>query len=57
MNTVTFAEGTIQDLRHASRMLRLNPAFRITAIQRSHMGSEKVTLLVQDEILTLRVVR
>lgn len=32
MNTATFIEGTLQDLRHAARMLRLNPAFSVTAI-------------------------
>jgi len=31
MNTATLIDGTLQELRHAVRMLRLNPAFSITA--------------------------
>jgi hypothetical protein len=31
MNTATFVEGTLREIRHAVRMLRTNPAFSITA--------------------------
>jgi putative ABC transport system permease protein len=38
MNTVTFVEGMLQDLRQAVRMLRRNPAFSVTAILTLALG-------------------
>lgn len=32
MNTATFVETTMQDLRHSIRMLRRNPAFSLTTL-------------------------
>src|SRR5262249_48323664 len=45
MNTATFVEGTMQDLRHAARMLRLNPAFSITAILTLALGIGATTAM------------
>ena len=38
MNTATFIDTTVQELRHALRRLRLNPAFSITAILTLALG-------------------
>jgi putative ABC transport system permease protein len=38
MNTATLVETTVQEFRHAVRMLRLNPAFSITAILTLALG-------------------
>jgi predicted permease len=38
MNTFTFAEGVLRDLRHALRMIRLNPAFSAAAILTLALG-------------------
>jgi hypothetical protein len=45
MNTVTFVEGTLHDFRHAVRMLRLNPAFSITAILTLALGIGATTAM------------
>ncbi|MBV8845066.1 MAG: ABC transporter permease [Bryobacterales bacterium] len=45
MNTATFVEGTFQDLRNAARMLRLNPAFSITAILTLALGIGATTAM------------
>ena len=38
MNTLTFAEGVLRDIRHALRMIRLNPAFSAAAILTLALG-------------------
>jgi hypothetical protein len=38
MNTASFVEGTLRELRHAVRMLRLNLSFSITAILTLALG-------------------
>jgi hypothetical protein len=38
MNTLTFAEGVLGDIRHALRMIRLNPAFSAAAILTLALG-------------------
>src|SRR5579863_2132725 len=45
MNTATFVEGTLQEFRHAARMLRLNPAFSITAILTLALGIGATTAM------------
>ena len=45
MNTATFVDGTMQELRHAGRMLRLNPAFSITAILTLALGIGATTAM------------
>jgi hypothetical protein len=46
MNTATFLEGATQELRHAIRMLRLNPAFSITAILTLALGIGATTAIL-----------
>ncbi len=45
MNTATFVETTMQELRHSARMLRLNPAFSITAILTLALGIGATTAM------------
>lgn len=45
MNTATFIESTLQELRHAIRMLRKNPAFSITAIVTLSLGIGATTAM------------
>src|SRR5262245_32124267 len=45
MNTATFVETTMQDLRHSLRMLRLNPAFSIAAILTLALGIGATTAM------------
>jgi putative ABC transport system permease protein len=45
MNTATFVEGVMRDLRYAARMLRLNPAFSITAILTLALGIGATTAM------------
>lgn len=45
MNTATFVEGTMRDLRHSARMLRLNPAFSITAVLTLALGIGATTAM------------
>jgi putative ABC transport system permease protein len=45
MNTATFIEGALQDLSHAARMLRLNPAFSVTAILTLGLGIGATTAI------------
>ncbi len=45
MNTATFFEGTLQELRHSARMLRLSPAFSITAILTLALGIGATTAM------------
>jgi predicted permease len=45
MNTATFVEGAMRDLRYAARMLRLNPAFSITAILTLAIGIGATTAI------------
>lgn len=45
MNTATFVEGAVQDLRHSARMLRLNPAFSTTAILTIALGIGATTAI------------
>ena len=46
MNTATFLEGAMHDLRHAIRMLRLNPAFSVTAILTLALGIGATTAIL-----------
>jgi hypothetical protein len=45
MNTAKFVEGVIQELRHSVRMLRLNPAFSLTAILTLALGIGATTAM------------
>src|SRR5262249_35676244 len=45
MNNATFMETTIQELRHSVRMLRLNPAFSITAVLTLALGIGATTAM------------
>jgi len=45
MNTATFLESTARDLRHSIRMLRLNPAFAVTAILTLALGIGATTAI------------
>ena len=45
MNTATLVETTVQEFRHAVRMLRLNPAFSITAILTLALGIGATTAM------------
>jgi putative ABC transport system permease protein len=45
MNTATFVEGTVQEFRHAVRMLRLNPVFSSTAILTLALGIGATTAM------------
>src|ERR1041384_1201510 len=45
MNTAAFFEGVAQDLRHAGRMLRLNPAFSTSAILTLALGIGATTAM------------
>ncbi len=45
MNTVTFIETTMRELRHSVRMLRLNPAFSITATATPALGIGATTAI------------
>lgn len=45
MNTATFAESTLQQLRHSIRMLRLNPAFSLTAVLTLALGIGATTAI------------
>jgi len=45
MNTATFLESTAPDLRHSIRMLRLNPAFAVTAILTLALGIGATTAI------------
>src|SRR5262249_46827131 len=45
MNTSTFVEGAMRDLRYAVRMLRLNPAFSVTAILTLALGIGATTAI------------
>lgn len=45
MNTATFIESILQELRHAIRMLRKNPAFSITAIVTLSLGIGATTAM------------
>src|SRR5262249_19302363 len=53
MNTASIVEGSIQDLRHSARMLRLNPAFSMTAILTLALGIGATTVIfsVVDGVL------
>src|SRR5262245_9725977 len=45
MNTATFVETMIQDLRHSFRMFRLNPAFSLTAVLTLAIGIGATTVI------------
>lgn len=45
MNATTFVEGPLRDLRHAVRMLRLNPVFSLTVILTIALGIGATTTL------------
>src|ERR1700730_16750523 len=45
MSTATFVDSTARDLRHSVRMLRLNPAFSITAILTLALGIGATTAI------------
>jgi predicted permease len=45
MNTATFVEGAMQEFRHSARMLRLNPAFSLTAILTLALGIGATTAM------------
>lgn len=45
MNTATFVEGTLREVRHAARMLRRNPAFSLTAILTLALGIGATTAM------------
>jgi predicted permease len=45
MNTATFVESTARDIRHSVRMLRMNPAFAVTAILTLALGIGATTAI------------
>jgi predicted permease len=45
MNTATFVESTARDVRHLVRMLRMNPAFAVTAILTLALGIGATTAI------------
>ena len=45
MNTATFVETMLRELRHSFRMLRLNPAFSITAVLTLALGIGTTTAM------------
>src|SRR5215471_3796868 len=45
MNTASFVESTLQQLRHSVRMLRLNPAFSLTAVLTLTLGIGATTAI------------
>src|SRR5262245_6615050 len=45
MNTATFVETTMQELRHSIRMFRLNPAFSLTAVLTLAIGIGATTAM------------
>jgi predicted permease len=45
MNTATFVEGLVRDIRHSVRLLRLNPAFSVTAILTLALGIGATTAI------------
>jgi predicted permease len=45
VNTAAFVEGAVRDLRHAVRMLRLNPAFSLAAVLTLALGIGATTAI------------